>query len=145
MRGPFDYLLPDGAEVGTLLEVPFGGQKLTAVVTGLADSSEHKLSAPLSVHDASVPADLVDLGMWIAREYASTPGRALSLVLPPKGTRPKTAKWASLTASGEAALTEFSQERLTDGQRAAMHALPAPAGDSLALLRRLEGRGLVMI
>src|SRR4051812_45754057 len=47
LRGPFDYVRPDGADVGSLLEVPFGRQRLTAVVTGLAEESEHRLVAPL--------------------------------------------------------------------------------------------------
>ena len=30
-----------------------------------------------------MPADLVRLGLWVAREYVSTPARGLALVLPP--------------------------------------------------------------
>ena len=44
LRGPFDYARPDGVEVGALLEVPFGRQRLTGVVTGLVDHSEHELA-----------------------------------------------------------------------------------------------------
>jgi primosomal protein N' (replication factor Y) len=104
LRGPFDYVRPDGVEVGALLEVPFGRQRLTAVVTGLADSSEHKLVRPVRVHDDALPEDLVDLGFWMAREYASTPARALSLLLPPKGTRERTQLWAERTEDGDAAI-----------------------------------------
>ncbi len=35
LRGPFDYLAPDGVVVGSLLRVPFGRQELTGVVVGL--------------------------------------------------------------------------------------------------------------
>ena len=59
LRGPFDYRRPDGVDVGSILEVPFGRQRLRAVVTGLAASSEHKLSDPLRVLPDSVPAELV--------------------------------------------------------------------------------------
>src|SRR3954469_4008049 len=79
LRGPFDYVRPDGGDVGALLEVPFGRQRLTRVVPALADVSEHDLVTPVRVHDDTLPPDLVDLGFWIAREYASTPARALSL------------------------------------------------------------------
>ncbi|MDX6716109.1 MAG: hypothetical protein QOH30_2667, partial [Baekduia sp.] len=83
LRGPFDYVRPEGTDVGSLLEVPFGRQRLTAVVTGLVEESEHRLVAPLRVLPDALPPDLVDLGLWLAHEYASTPARALSLLLPP--------------------------------------------------------------
>src|SRR3954469_15542736 len=91
LRGPFDYLRPEGVEVGALLEVPFGRQTLVGVVTGLADSSEHELSSPRRVLEHSLPADLVGLAMWMAAEYCSTPARALSLVSPPSGAGAATA------------------------------------------------------
>src|SRR3954469_24121568 len=94
LRGPFDYLRPEGVEVGALLEVPFGRQTLVGVVTGLADSSEHELSAPRRVLEHSLPADLVELAIWMAAEYCSTPARALSLVSPPSRARAKTALYA---------------------------------------------------
>ena len=42
LRGPFDYRRARGMEsvgIGSILEVPFGRQRLRAVVTGLAASS----------------------------------------------------------------------------------------------------------
>src|SRR3954451_1936896 len=94
LRGPFDYLRPEGVEIGALLEVTFGRQTLVGVVTGLAAESEHELSEPRRVLEHSLPADLVDLAMWMAAEYCSTPARALALVSPPAGARAKTALWA---------------------------------------------------
>jgi primosomal protein N' (replication factor Y) (superfamily II helicase) len=138
LRGPFDYLRPDGAGVGSVLVVPFGRRDVVGVVTGLADRSEHDAVAPRRVLDARLPPELVDLALWIAAEYCSTPARALSLLLPPKGTRAKTALWAS--RAGDPA-----GERLTDGQRALLAGLPRFAAGDLAALRRLEGRGLVRI
>jgi primosomal protein N' (replication factor Y) len=35
------------------------------------------------VRDDSIPADLVELALWMATEYCSTPARALGLVMPP--------------------------------------------------------------
>ena len=84
LRGPFDYLRPDGVEIGALLEVPFAGRVLRGVVTGLADSSEHDLAAPRRVLEQSLPSDLVELALWMAAEFCSTPARALSLVAPPR-------------------------------------------------------------
>ncbi|HEU4974305.1 MAG TPA: primosomal protein N' [Baekduia sp.] len=147
LRGPFDYVRPDGVEVGALLEVPFGRQRLGAVVTGLADASQHDVVAPLRVLPDALPADLVALGLWLAREYASTPARALSLLLPPKGARERVQLWAERTDEGDAAIGAgaLGDVRLTGRQRALLEALPRFAGEDLGSLRRLEARGLVRI
>jgi primosomal protein N' (replication factor Y) len=150
LRGPFDYVRPDGTDVGSLLEVPFGRQRLTAVVTGLVEESEHRLVAPLRVLPDALPADLVDLGLWLAREYASTPARALSLLLPPRGAREKVQLWAERTEDGDAAIADEAHMRstalrLTPKQGALLQALPRFAGADLGSLRRLEARGLVHI
>ncbi|QEC48633.1 primosomal protein N' [Baekduia soli] len=150
LRGPFDYVRPDGTDVGSLLEVPFGRQRLTAVVTGVVDHSEHRLAAPLRVLPDALPADLVDLGLWLAREYASTPARALSLLLPPRGARERVQLWAHRTPDGDAAIQAeahlgATELRLTGKQGALLQALPRFAGPDLGALRRLEARGLVEI
>ncbi|HEX2102801.1 MAG TPA: primosomal protein N' [Solirubrobacteraceae bacterium] len=139
LRGPFDYERPDGVRVGSVLVVPFGRREVVGVVTGVADASEHDVVAPRRVLDAELPPDLVDLALWMAREYCSTPARALSLLLPPKGTRPKTALWAA------PARPPGEDERLTPRQRALLESLPRFTGPDTAALRRLEGRGLVAI
>src|SRR6478672_1984933 len=138
LRGPFDYLRPDGVDVGALLEVPFAGRMLRGVVTGLADHSEHELAAPRRVLEPSLPADLVELALWMAAEFCSTPARALSLVAPAAGVRAKTALWAEATE-------EVGDARLTDRQRALLATLPRFTGADTAALRRLEARGLVRI
>jgi primosomal protein N' (replication factor Y) len=135
LRGPFDYRRPDGVEVGSILEVPFGRQRLRAVVTGLATSSEHELAEPLRVLPDSVPADLVELALWMADEYVSTPARALALVLPPPG-REKTALWAQATGA---------DGRVNERQAELLASLPRWTGADTAALRRLEKRGLVRI
>jgi primosomal protein N' (replication factor Y) (superfamily II helicase) len=158
LRGPFDYLRPDGVDVGSVLVVPFGHREVVGVVTGLAEASEHEPVAPHRVLDARLPPELVDLGLWMAAEYCSTPARALSLLLPPKGTRAKTSLWAErITAgAGEVAAPSGAQEaepgaaarpdaRLSDRQRALLDTLPRFTGPDLAALRRLEARGLVRI
>jgi primosomal protein N' (replication factor Y) (superfamily II helicase) len=97
LRGPFDYLLPEGlregVEIGSMLVVPFGRREILGVVTALADRSEvseEKLLAPLRAIDEgrpTLPLDLVALAAWLAEEYCSTLARALALVLPPAATR----------------------------------------------------------
>ena len=89
VRGPFDYALsPDQAEVavGSVLRVPFGGRRTLGVVVALAGESEladERLAEPDEVLAASIPADLVALAEWMAREYCSTPPGRSSLVLAP--------------------------------------------------------------
>ncbi|HLM51819.1 MAG TPA: primosomal protein N' [Solirubrobacteraceae bacterium] len=158
LRGPFDYLLPEGlagAAVGSLLVVPFGRRKVLGVVVGLAERSElapERLAAPLEALEQGVPADLVRLAGWMAEAYCSTPARALSLVLPPgagRGQRARLGLVAELTPAGRAALD--GSVRLTDGQRTALAALaggPRPAAGAPgghAALRRLATRGLVAL
>jgi primosomal protein N' (replication factor Y) (superfamily II helicase) len=142
LSGPFDYLLPaEPVQVGSVVRVPFGRQRLDGVVVGLADATElpaERLVSPTAVLAESVPADLVELALWMAAEYCSTPARALSLVLPPRG-RERTQLWAERTAAA------LDGQRLTDNQRTLLERLPGPAGGDLGALRRLEARGLVAI
>ncbi|MBA3510058.1 MAG: hypothetical protein H0T19_08205, partial [Thermoleophilaceae bacterium] len=117
LRGPFDYLL--GADlqsvgVGSMLMVPFANRRILGVVVDVAEESEvapEKLAEPLSALEADVPAELVNLGLWVAREYVSTPARGLALVLPPgtgtgsgRRTRPRRSLRAALTEAGRSAL-----------------------------------------
>ena len=88
VRGPFDYRLAPGqdVEVGSLLRVPFGARSSLGVVVELAERSEldpDRLVEPEAVLGAGVGADLVALAGWMAREYCSTPSRALQLMLAP--------------------------------------------------------------
>ena len=73
-------------EVGSVVRVPFGRRRVLGVVVELAETSElppERLAEPLEALEAGVPAELVRLGLWVAREYCSTPSRGLQLVLPP--------------------------------------------------------------
>ena len=90
LRGPFDYALPeelrDSVAIGSMLVVPFGRRDLLGVVVGLAEGSDvapERLLEPRRAIEGDVPVELVELAGWIAREYCSTPARALTLMLPP--------------------------------------------------------------
>jgi primosomal protein N' (replication factor Y) len=160
LRGPFDYALPDelreSVHVGSLLVVPFGRQELLGVVVGLSDHSavaHDRLRAPSSAVAGDVPAELVELADWIAREYCSTRARALSLVLPAgagSGAQALVRLVAELTQDGVAALG--GGVRLTPLQRGLLERLEqlgptrASAVDAdHATLRRLEARGLITL
>ena len=163
LRGPYDYKLPERlgvVEVGTLLEVPFGRQRLLGVVVELAEHSSlpaSRLVEPIAALEAGVPPELVELGLWVAHEYCSTPARGLDLVLPPgtataRGqTAARTEVTAVITPDGSNALLEAP---LGPVQRRALELLAAAgatvgAGELAASgvaadsLRRLERRGLV--
>src|SRR5215203_4135386 len=164
LRGPFDYLLPDrlaGVGVGSVLRVPFGRQRVVGVVVEIAEASElppERLAEPIEALEAGATPELVRLGLWVAREYCSTPSRGLQLVLPPgtgtgsgRPTRSKTELRAALLPAGEAALA--GGERLGAKQRAVLEALRSGEMSSGELataiasdrqtLRRLEQRGLI--
>jgi len=160
LRGPFDYLLGERfahVGVGSLLLVPFGRQRLRGVVTGLAETSElapERLVNPIAVLGDPLPEDLVELGLWVGREYCSTASRGLELVLPPGSgaaggaIKARVELRAELTKAGRDALD--GGERLGPKQRSALERLaaaggPAPAADHRDSLKRLEKRGLVAL
>jgi len=146
LRGPFDYLRPEGVGVGSVLVVPFGGRDVVGVVVGLADGSElpdERLAAPRRVLDHDLPREIVELAGWMAAEYCSTPARALALVSPAPGARAKLAWWARATGA------EPDGRPLSARQQALLDDLltsgPRPAAGDLPALRRLEARGLVAL
>ena len=163
LRGPFDYRLPvemADLEVGSVVKVPFGRQRLLGVVVDLAETSSlpaERLAEPIEALEAGAPPELVRLGLWIAAEYCSTPSRGLQLVLPPgtgaagQRVRARHELRAAITAEGEEALS--GGERLGVKQRAVLEALrageassadlTAAVGSDRSVLRRLEQRGLV--
>src|SRR5437763_1901502 len=85
---PFTYEVPDGVEQGAVVEVRLGGARQRGVVV------ETGVEAPAGITTAAVgrtvdliPPALVELALWIADYYGSTPGRALALVAPLKRAR----------------------------------------------------------
>jgi primosomal protein N' (replication factor Y) (superfamily II helicase) len=157
VRGPFDYRLrpdQDDLQVGAVLRVPFAGRSMLGVVVELARDSElalERLAEPEAVLGHGLGDDLVELAMWMAAEYCSTPSRALSLMLPPgaaSGVRPRQVLVGELTEAGARALE--GEVELTPGQREALERLgrdgPTPAAEiGTPLLRRLGRRGLVSV
>ena len=158
LRGPFDYLLPERlgeVGVGSVLLVPFGRQRILGVVVALAAESEvapERLAEPIAALEAGATPDLVELGLWVAREYCSTPARGLELVLPPgttakRGVVPaRTELHAAITPEGREALGGAG--RLGPKQRTALERLasaggPVAANEDRDALRRLAKRGLV--
>src|SRR3954471_8846474 len=87
---PFTYELTDGATKGSVVAVPLGRSRRRGVVVEVVDEAPPGIEpVPIdSVLDALPPA-LVDLALWVADYYGSTPGRALELIAPVKRKRRK--------------------------------------------------------
>src|SRR3954470_10357311 len=118
LRGPFDYRIPRGMEgvgVGSVRVVPFGRRRIHGLVVDVVPTSElppERLVEPLECLEQGVPEELVELGLWVAERYCSTPARGLALVLPPgtgttgttAGARTRELLGAELTLEGRRAL-----------------------------------------
>jgi primosomal protein N' (replication factor Y) (superfamily II helicase) len=110
----FTYELPDGAAKGAVVSVPFGRSRARGVVVELV------AAAPLGVKPVPVekvvhelPPSLVDLALWIAEYYGSTPARALELVAPVRRQRRKeqASPVERQSLEGEAAPAQLSPDQ----------------------------------
>ena len=132
---PFTYEVPEDVRVGSVVEVRFGNAKRRGLVVELG------VNAPPGVDVAAVgrvveelPEPLVELALWVADYYGSTPARALALVAPvqrkPRGERAQPGVRESLPG-------EPQPERLSDAQKRAgeriARALDDGAGANLLL------------
>ncbi len=164
LRGPFDYVLPERlgeVGVGTLLEVPFGRQRLLGVVVELAEHSEvppERLVEPIAALEAGRLRELVELGLWVAQEYCSTAGprRSSSCCRPgparPAGSRAPAPSCVARPRRGAARALEAGGLGRSSGARSSCSTRDGAelgAGELAAqgvgrdALRRLERRGLV--
>ena len=85
---PFTYRVSDDVAQGDVVAIQLGARSVRGVVVDL------DVAAPdgMDVSDAGavvdrVPAPLVQLALWVADYYGSTPARALALVAPHARTR----------------------------------------------------------
>jgi primosomal protein N' (replication factor Y) (superfamily II helicase) len=115
---PFTYAVPEGTSVGAVVEARFGRQRLRGIVAELG------VEAPPGIEVSEVervletlPGPLVELALWLAGYYGSTPARALALVAPEarkrRGER-------SEPVAAELLAAEAAPGKLTDSQRAAV-------------------------
>src|SRR5919106_262866 len=125
---PFTYLA-EGLQKGSVVTVPFGRARRRGVVVGLEDEVPADVD-PVAVERVlgAFPEPLVDLALWLADYYGSTPARALALVAPAaparrKGAAPRRVEHElpgeapprELTAEQQAALERITQALDIDG------------------------------
>ena len=108
----FTYEVPDEVAPGAVVEVKFGRARHRGVVTEVGVVPPDGVD-PVGIERVveELPQGLVDLALWMAAYYGSTPGRALSLVAPlkrkPRGERERPALREGLP--GEAAPAQLSE------------------------------------
>ncbi len=101
---------------GAVVSIRFGRAAARGVVveTGVV-APDGVEPAPIQGVLYELPPALVDLALWVADYYGSTPARALELVAPPKrkarGERPQPAERDSLGGEAEPAQLSESQAR----------------------------------
>jgi primosomal protein N' (replication factor Y) (superfamily II helicase) len=159
---PFTYLA-DGLEKGAVVSVRFGRAKRRGVVVGLEDEAPPDVD-PVAVEGVlgAVPGPLVDLALWLAEYYGSTPARALALVAPHEPTRragakrrkrdedlPGEAAPASLSDTQALALTRI-EGALDEGGRAFLLYGATGSGKTEVYLRACQaalerGRGAIVL
>jgi primosomal protein N' (replication factor Y) len=122
----FTYEVPDDVRKGAVVEVRFGRGRQRGVVVDVDGAQPNGIKiAPIERVVEELPAALVDLALWVADYYGSTPARALQLVAPRVRRRRKELP-APLAREGLAG--EAPPERLTDEQQAAVARLVGALG-----------------
>ena len=148
LREPLDYLQGEGPDLepGDVVHVPLAGRSVRGVVVEAGGESQHEGELAVVERLADEPRIapvVLELCLWIASYYGSTPARALALALPPRVRAPRDT-WVS--ATGVPAATE----RRRRAARGAAPDGPLPlaelverAGTTAATVRKLAQDGLV--
>jgi len=113
---PFTYEVPEDAEKGAIVEVKFGNARRRGVVTEIDVALPDGVAAsPVERVAETLPPALVDLALWLADYYGSTPARALALVAPynakRRGERSNASSVGSLAAEAPPEHLSETQER----------------------------------
>ncbi len=114
----FTYEVPDDASVGAIVRIPFGRARARGIVVSLADAPPAGVEArPVEAVIGQVPETLVELALWLADYYGTTPARALALVAPDD---PKRRKEQAPPAERQALAGEDEPLALSEPQVAAV-------------------------
>jgi primosomal protein N' (replication factor Y) len=86
----FTYEVEDGVGKGAIVRVPFGRSRARGVVVEVSGTPPEGVETrPIESVIGDVPPALVDLALWLADYYGSTPARSLALVAPEMPKRRK--------------------------------------------------------
>src|SRR5439155_21374427 len=86
----FTYEVDDGVGVGAIVRIPFGRSRARGIVVARVDEAPTGFDVrPVEAVIGEIPPALVELALWIADYYGSTPARALALVAPESPKRRK--------------------------------------------------------
>jgi primosomal protein N' (replication factor Y) len=113
---PFTYEIEDEVGKGAVLAIRFGNARRRGVVVD-ADTEAPPDVAPVAAEKVleTLPPALVDLALWLADYYGSTPARALALIAPQqparRGERREVGATAGLPAEPAPTQLSDSQER----------------------------------
>ena len=115
----FTYEVEDGVGKGAIVVMPFGRRRARGIVVSLEEGPPEGFEAlPVEKVVGQVPPALVDLALWLADYYGSTPARALALVAPEMPKRRKEqappAERQSLSGEDEPASLLPEQREATD-------------------------------
>jgi primosomal protein N' (replication factor Y) (superfamily II helicase) len=137
----FTYEVPEGVGKGAVVALRFGRAAARGVVVEVGVEPPPGVElAPVGRVVDELPPVLVDLALWLAAYYGTTPARALELVAPvrrrPRGKRPSPAERDALPGEAE-------PEELTADQDAAVARVVAAldAGGGHLLLVGPTGSG----
>ena len=84
----FTYEVDDGVGVGAIVRIPFGRSRARGIVVARVDEAPTGFDVrPVEAVIGEIPPALVELALWIADYYGSTPARALALVAPESPNR----------------------------------------------------------
>jgi primosomal protein N' (replication factor Y) len=125
----FTYEVEDGVGKGAVVRVPFGRARARGVVVDVSDAPPEGVETrPVERVLGEVPPALVDLALWLADYYGSTPARALALVAP---EMPKRRKEQESPGDRYSLRDETAAPDASDSQRAAVD----------RIVRALDGAG----
>ncbi|HET8558752.1 MAG TPA: primosomal protein N', partial [Gaiellaceae bacterium] len=160
---PFTYEIEDEVGKGAVLAIRFGNARRRGVVVD-ADAEAPPDVEPVAAERVleTLPPALVDLALWIADYYGSTPARALALIAPQqparRGERRDVTASAGLPAEPAPARLSESQERalarietlLRDGGGNVLLAGATGSGKTEVYIRACEaalgaGRGAIVL
>src|SRR6185312_17505493 len=112
---PFTYEIADEVQKGAVLAIRFGNARRRGVVVA-TDAEAPPDVEPVAAERVleTLPPALVDLALWVADYYGSTPARALALVAPQqakrRGERREVAATSALAAEPAPARLSEPQE-----------------------------------